>query len=166
MDIIRKRRSIRKFTSQKVEEKDLHKILEAAMCAPSAGNQQPWQFIVVTDQEARTRLSKTGPYTHMAAEAPVLIIVLGDLNRETHKDYWPIDCSAATQNILLEATSLGLGSVWLGVHPRPERKAYISEIFELPEHIIPFAIICIGYGAEEKGPSERFDTTRIHYEKW
>lgn len=166
MDIIRQRRSIRKFKNEPVNNAFIVKLLEAAMCAPSAGNQQPWQFIVITEEETRIKLAKTGPHTQMAAKAPALILVCGDLSRETHEGYWPVDCAASTQNILLEATAQGLGSVWLGVHPRSERKAYLKEVFKLPEHIIPFSIVCIGYPDEKKEPSNRFDSERIHYEKW
>ena len=167
-DIIRLRRSVRKFTPEKIDQPTLDLLLEAAMSAPSAGNQQPWQFMVITNRQTIESLSHTGPNSKPALGAPVLIVVLADTSRERYKDYWPIDCSAATENLLLEATRLGLGSVWLGVHPVDDRKAYITNLFALPPHIIPFSIVCVGYPEEAplvERPS-RFDASRVHYNKW
>ncbi len=166
MDIIRKRKSIRKYTDTNVNQEDVIKILDAAMCAPSAGNQRPWEFVVFRDLEMRQQLALAGPNAKMAAHAPVVILVLGNTNKEMHAGYYPVDCSAAVQNMLLQATELGIGSVWLGVYPRIERMQYLSELLDLPDFIKPFAMVCFGYAAEERPDRERFDESLIHYEHY
>jgi nitroreductase len=138
MDIIRSRRSIRRFLPDEVKQEDIEGILEAAMFAPSAGNQRPWEFIVVKNEARREQMSKAGPYSRPAAKAPVVILNCGDSSRETHKNYWPVDCSAATENMLLEATARNLGSVWLGVYPRQERMEYFITLISTTRAFSPF----------------------------
>jgi nitroreductase len=166
MNIIRRRRSIRQYTDQKVSDEIIKKLLEAAMCAPSAVNQQPWQFIVVTEKDLLKKMSATHVNADMVERAATAILVCGDLSRETHKGYWMIDCAAATENILLEVTEQNLGAVWVGIYPRESRVKYLRELFDLPENIIPFAVVAIGYPAETKEPNERYDSSRIHYNRW
>jgi nitroreductase len=113
------RRSIRKYTAEPVSEADIKTLLEAAMAAPSAANRKPWQFIVVTERQTLDRLAEVHPHGKMLFEAPLCIAVCGDLT--TFERFWVQDCSAATENLLLAATALGLGAVWLGVYPREER---------------------------------------------
>lgn len=167
-DIIRSRRSVRQFSKKTVEPALIRLIVEAAMCAPSAGNQRPWDFLVVTDPQLAEAMSKTGPNSAPAARAPVVILITGDQSRERYKDYWPVDCAAATQNMLLEATSHGLGTVWLGVHPVAERKEYLTKLFNLPTHIQPFAMICVGHPDIDITPvrSSRYDEQLVHYNSW
>ena len=136
------------------------------MYAPSACNEQPWHFVVIDEQEVFKRIMKVHPYSSMLAEAAVAILVCGDEKLELSKGYWSVDCSAATQNILLTAHSLGLGSVWLGVYPRRERMDGIREIFSLPSNIQPFSLVSIGYPAEEKKIPERFKEDRIRWNRW
>ena len=166
MDIIRKRRSIRQYTDQKVPDEIIKKLLEAAMCAPSAGNQQPWQFIVATEKELLKKISATHISAGMVDRASIVILVCGDLSHETHKGYWMIDCAAATENILLEVVDNNLGAVWVGIYPREDRVKYLKNLFKLPENIVPFAVISIGYPAEQKKPNNRYDEFRVHYNKW
>jgi nitroreductase len=166
MDMIFKRRSIRRFTSQEVGPDLVTKVLAAGMAAPSAGNQQPWQFIVVKDPQGRKKVSECSPYAKATAEAPVAIVVCGDLSLEKHTGYWVQDCSAAVENMLIEITSLGLGAVWLGVYPRPDRVSYLQKYFSLPENIVPFAIIPVGYPAQELPPADLYNESRIHFERW
>ncbi len=166
LEVIYTRRSIRKFRNEPVNEKELRTILESAMFAPSARNQQPWHFLVVTEDSLKEKLMNAHPYASMLSEAPLAILVCGDTDIEKSPGYWPIDCSAATQNMLLAAHALGLGSVWLGVHPRPERKDAIRKIFNLPENIHPFALIAIGYPNENKESPERFRQERVHFNAW
>jgi nitroreductase len=166
MDEIFKRRSIRRFRDEEIGEDMVKKILAAAMAAPSAGNQQPWQFIVVRKKEILIKVSECSPYAKATAEAPVAIVVCGDLSLEKHTGYWVQDCSAAVENMLIEITSLGLGSVWLGVYPRADRVSYLQKYFSLPESIVPFAIIPVGFPAQELPPSNRYNESRIHCEKW
>lgn len=167
-DILRSRRSVRQFTNKPVEPGLIRSILEAAMCAPSAGNQRPWDFVVITDPGIIEQLSHVGPNSKPAASAPVVILITGDTTRERYKDYWPIDCAAATQNLLLEVTRLGLGAVWLGVHPISERKQYLRDLFSLPGGIEPFALVCLGHtdaDLSSERPS-RFDEKLVHNNKW
>jgi nitroreductase len=166
MDAIFKRRSIRRFTSQNIPEEAIKKILSAGMNAPSAGNEQPWQFIVIREKETLSKIAQCSPYARAAADAPVAILVCGDLSLEKYPGYWIQDCSAATENMLIEAASLGLGSVWLGVHPMQDREQYLRKFFTLPVHIIPFAILPVGYPAQELPCVDRFNQERLHYEKW
>lgn len=167
MDAILKRRSIRKYTNQPVPEEVVIQLLEAAMAAPSAGNEQPWQFIVITEREILDKIPSIHPYSHMIKEAPLAILVCADMTLNKYDvDYWIQDCSAATQNILLAAAANGLGTVWLGVYPRKERVEGLSKLFSLPEHIIPFSLIPVGYPGEEKPAISRYKEDRVHYNKW
>lgn len=160
------RRSIRKYTNQKVTNHQIETLIKAGMYAPSASNQQPWHFIVINEKDILNKIAKVHPYAKMLTQAQLGILVCGDMNLELSKDYWVVDCSAATQNILLAAHELGLGAVWLGIHPREERKNEIRNIFKLPENIQPMSLISIGYPAEEREVPERFKPERIHYNAW
>ena len=166
MEAIFKRRSIRRYTNDDVPEEMIKTILEAAMNAPSAGNEQPWHFMVIKNKETLKTLAGASPYARMLKDSPLVIIVCGDLNLEKHRGYWILDCSAATENILIEVAALNLGAVWLGIYPLQERIEYIKKQFGLPEHIIPFSIIPVGYPAQEMKLVNRYNQERVHYEKW
>ena len=166
IDAILKRRSIRKYSGKSVNKSDINILLTAAMYAPSARNEQPWHFIVIDNHDLLDQISKVHPYASMLPGASVAILVCGDENLELSKAYWPVDCSAATQNILLAAQALELGAVWLGVYPRQERQSSIRKIFNLPSHIHPFSLISIGYPAEAKGIPDRFKEDRIRWNEW
>lgn len=166
MDAILKRRSIRRFTEQEVGGDLISKVLAAGMAAPSAGNEQPWQFIVIKKKETLKKVGECGPYARTAADAPAAIVVCGDLSLEKHAGFWVQDCSAAVENMLLEAVSLGLGSVWLGVYPEEERVSFLQRYFKLPENIVPLAILPLGFPAQEMAPAQRYNEARVHYEKW
>jgi nitroreductase len=166
MKAIRARRSIRRFTSEPVSDEVIKSLLEAAMSAPSAGNQQPWEFVVIMDRKILDEIPKVHPYAQMCKQAPAAILVCGNLERESHRGFWVQDCSAATQNILIAATEKGLGSVWCGVYPREDRVRGLRKLLAIPDQIIPLALIPIGHPAEKKPPSDRFDPARIHRDKW
>jgi nitroreductase len=166
MNAIFTRRSIRKYTDAPVSEELLEKILKAGMAAPSAGNEQPWHFIILNDKKLLTEIPKFHPYSHMLNHANQAIVVCADLSVIRYEGYWIQDCSAATQNILLMAEDLGLGAVWLGVYPTEDRVKSMKELLGLPENIIPFSIVAIGYPDETKEPVERFDPSRIHRNQW
>lgn len=166
MNAIFKRRSIRKYTEQEVSDDLIKKLLEAAMCAPSAGNERPWQFIVIKDKERLAKLSDVSPYAKMTKDASAAIIVCSDLSLEKFPGYWVQDCSAATQNILLEVTDNDLGAVWLGVYPMQDRVDYVKNLFNLPENIIPFSVIPVGYPAQLPEAPDRYDESRVHHEQW
>jgi len=167
MNAIFERRSIRKYEDKPVPTDTIETLLKAAMAAPSAQNQRPWKFLVVDDRDTLVKLADIHPYGKMLAHCPVAVLVCGDLSLSKFDvPYWTLDCSAATQNILICATSIELGAVWLGVYPREERMKAIKALFELPEHIQPFALIPVGYPAETPKPVNRFEPERIRYNKW
>jgi nitroreductase len=166
MDPVLARRSIRRYTDEDVSEEDVRYLLEAAMAAPSAGNEQPWHFIVIRERAVLDEIARVHPHAKMLAHAPLAFAVLGDPSVEKHEGYWVQDCSAATQNILIAATSRGIGTVWIGVYPREDRIAEMRRWLDVPEGIVPFAFIGVGHPSEEKPPSERFDEERVHRERW
>jgi len=166
MNAIFNRRSIRKYTKQDISEEMIEKLLRAGMAAPSAANEQPWHFVVIKDKDVLYNIPKFHPYSQMLKEAACAIVVCGDLALETCKGFWVQDCSAATENILIEATELGLGSVWLGVYPDKDRVKPIQTILGLPESVVPLCIISLGYPTDNKAPTDRFNKARIHINKW
>jgi len=166
LDVIFTRRSIRKFKSTSVKQKDVRLLLKAAMYAPTANNTQSCQFIVIDDREQLDAIAKVHPYAQMLKEAPLAIIVCGDRTLEKEDFYLSINGSAATQNILLAAHALGLGSVWLGVFGRPKRMQSIAQLFNFPENIIPISAVAIGYPNEEKVAENRYNENKIHFNKW
>ena len=166
MDAILTRRSIRRYTEQPVPDDAVDELLKAAMSAPSAGNQQPWQFVVIRERGLLDEIPKYHPYSAMLKQASLAILICGDLKSEKHKGYWVQDCSAATQNLLVAAQAKGLGAVWLGVYPREDRVAGIRKVLGLPEHIVPLSLIPVGYKGEEKPPANRYDPSRVHHDGW
>jgi nitroreductase len=161
------RRSIRKYTGGRIDEDKILSLIRAGMYAPSANNTRPWHFIVVDDREKIENIMKVHPYASMLAEASHAIVICGDETLQNGPKYFPLDCSAATQNILLAAHSIGLGAVWLGVEPREERKSAISKIFGLPPHIHPVAIVSVGIPVKisDKIP-QRFEPEKIRKNHW
>ena len=166
LDAILGRRSIRAYRDGEVDPNDLAKILRAGMAAPSAGNEQPWHFIIIRNRDTLNALSTAHPYAEMVATASLAILVCADIEAVKHRDYWPQDCAAATQNMLLTTHSLGLGSVWVGVYPREARVAEIRRVIPLPDRIIPFSLLPVGFPAERKPRIDRFSVDRIHEEHW
>lgn len=166
MSTIYLRRSIRKYLQKDVSEELIIELLRAAMHAPSAGNEQPWHFVVIRSEDRKRRIAEIHPYAQMVTQAPVAILVCGDLSLEKYKGFWIQDCSAATLNILLRATELGLGSVWCGIFPNEERVRAFKGFFNLPENVIPFSLVPVGYPAETPKPVDRFKPERIHFETW
>ena len=158
------RRSIRKYAGEPVSEEAIETLLKAAMAAPSASNRKPWQFIVVTKRETLDALAKAHRHGKMLFEAPLCIAVCGDLTEMER--FWVQDCSAATENLLLAATALGLGAVWLGVYPRDERVTAVRRILALPDRITPLSLTSIGHPAEEKEPRTQYNEARVHWEQW
>ncbi len=166
MEAILKRRSIRRFTNQPIAKEDIYSLLHAAMMAPTARNCQEWEFVVVRNKETFKKMMHVHPYAKMLEQADCALVVCGNTQREHAPGYWMADCGAATQNILLAATSLGIGSVWLGVYPNEERMAGVAKILGLPDHVKPLNIIALGYPDEKKEDVDRFDPAKIHEEKW
>lgn len=163
---IHTRRSIRKYTGKVIPEETIREIIKAAMYAPSAVNRQPWHFIVVSDRDILNRIMEIHPHASFLDSASYAILVCGDEQLQHDNGYYVVDCGAATQNLLLAAHTLGIGSCWIGVHPREERKKRFAELFELPDHVQPFALVSLGYPREEKKTPDRFRPERIHYNTW
>ena len=163
LEVIFTRRSIRRYTSEPVTADDVKTILEAGMNAPSANNRQPWHFIVVDKREKLNAIMEVHPYSKMLAEAPLAIIVCGD---PAVSEFWQQDCAAATQNILLAARALELGTVWMGVYPDEQRAASVAALFGVPEDIKAMCIIAVGHPAEHKGRVERYDAGKVHKNGW
>ncbi len=167
MKEIFERRSIRKYTDESISVEHEEKLLRAAMQAPSAGNQQPWEFIVVRNKETMEKMTEGHPYSTPLKGAALAMVVCGDKGKQRFPyDYWVQDCSAAIQNMLLEAQHLGLGAVWMGVHPMKEREDVLIKLFDLPEGIIPLAMLAFGHPAQEVAPADRYLEERVHREQW
>jgi nitroreductase len=166
MDAIYKRRSIRKFTGERVPQETVTDFIRAGMNAPSAGNQQPWHFVIIDDRALLNEIPAFHPYAQMLHEAPVAILVCGDTRLEKHEGYWVQDCSAAVENILLEIVDHGYGGVWLGIYPRTERVEGLRKLLGIPDEIVPFALIAVGRPAEEKPPKNEFNKERIRHNTW
>ncbi|MDE6493772.1 MAG: nitroreductase family protein [Bacteroidales bacterium] len=167
INLIMSRTSIRAYSGQSVENDKVETLLKAAMAAPTAGNKQPWKFVVIKDKQILNRLASGN--MKMAADADLAIVVCGDLNLTfpgEGVDYWIQDASAATENLLLAAHALGLGAVWCGIYPIQERVRMLSELLNLPEHIIPLNVIPIGYPAENPEPKDKWKPNSIHYDSW
>jgi nitroreductase len=158
------RRSIRKYKTDAIDEKSIRQIVEAAMFAPTARNLQPWHFIIVDDRSILNKIMGIHPYVSMLENAPIAIVVCGDTS--ISQDYYQIDCAAATQNMLLAAKELGLGSCWCGIYPREERIELFEKLFELSENIKPFSLVIIGVPDEQKPRPIRYRKDRIHRNKW
>ena len=161
------RRSIRKYKDMSVDDVQIEELLRAAMYAPSAGNEQPWHFIVVKDREKLNEITTFHPYAQMLKGAPLAIIACADTSIVKYDGaFWLQDISASIQNILLQGEYLGLGTCWCGVYPRQELVEGVSKLFELPEHIIPVGLVSIGYPAEHREVRYRFKQDRVHNETW
>lgn len=163
MNSIFRRTSIRKYQTEPVEDEKITMMLKAAMQAPSAGNQQPWEFYVVTDKDAIERLSKISQYSSCAKGAPAVIIPCYRTKDVRFDELKVIDASIATENLLLEAEELGLGAVWLAVEPFEDRIKNVRDVVEIREDLVPLALVPVGYPAENRTQPDRFDENRIHF---
>ena len=167
LDTIFARRSIRRYLEIPVESEKIDLILQAAMAAPSAMNIKPWEFVVVTEPDMMNEFRAALMFGKH--NAPMAIVVCGNTSFFKHPmaaKFWVQDCCAATENILLAAVALGLGTVWLGVHPIYNFTKKISSLLDLPEHVKPLNVVYVGYPAEEKPSRSQYDPERIHWEKY
>ena len=163
IETILDRRSIRKYRPDPIEGEKLHSILQAAVYAPSARNRQPWHFVVVQDRERLEEIVQVHPYSTMLRQAPCAIIVCGDT--EISQQFWAADCAAATQNILLAAKALGLGTCWCGVESTAVSPK-LAALLKLPQQVQPYSLIALGYPDEEKERPVRELEERVHYNQW
>ncbi len=166
MNEIYTRRSIRKFKDIPLEDEKIKQILKAGMNAPSAGNQQPWEFVVIKNKETLQNLSQFAPYWFMLNDCAAAVVVCGNKDKEKFAGYWIQDCSASLQNILLEATSLNIGSVWLGTTPITERVEAVKKAINAPQNVEPLGIVALGYADEQKEPNDKFNEDMIIKEKY
>ena len=161
------RTSVRSFKDKPLEISTIDTLLRAGMAAPSAMNKQPWHLVVVSKRSTLNAIAQATPNAGPAAQAPLAIVVCGDMHKVAQdwvKDFWPQDTAALTENILLAANALDLGAVWTGIYPSEERCNLISQLLNLPSHLIPFATIVIGYPQEKPTPKDKWDTSAISYE--
>jgi len=163
IDAIYNRRSIRKYKNQPVSDEQIRSLLEAAMMAPSARNRQPWHFVVCTDREVIDRLREAHPYSSMLSQAPVCIAVCAEPDKSEH---YQQDCAAATQNLMLAAYDMGLGTCWMGVAPQTERMKAVAAVLSIPDGFVPFSLIAVGFPDEEPPRPKRYDESKVHYNKW
>ena len=164
LELFYKRRSIRKFTEEPVSLEDLVNLLKAGMSGPSGMNAQPWEFVVITEKETMDAFRRNLMFAKM--NAPAAICVLGSQRMQTHKSgdkFWEQDCSAATENILLAAVALGLGAVWIGIHPIHLFRRQVSSILNLPDGVTPLNLIYIGHPAEQKEPRTQYEEKRVYW---
>lgn len=164
LDLIYKRRSLRKYTEEPISREDLVTLLRAGMSGPSAMNAQPWEFVVITEQATIERLRRALVFAKMKPAA--VICVLGSHRMQRNKagdKFWVQDCSAATENILLAAEALGLGGVWIGVHPVHMFEEQVKRILNLPEGVTPLNLIYLGHPSELKEPRTQYEERRVHW---
>lgn len=167
MDAIFNRRSVRSYSEKEISKEDIEKILKAGMKAPSAGNEQVWEFIVTKDRSKMLEITSFNPYAKMLETSESIIVVCGDVNKQKYpQDFWIQDCSACTQNMLLEATHLGIGSVWVGIYPIEERILGVQKIFNLPENVKPLCVVSLGYPKKEYERVDTFVPEKVHYDTW
>ena len=163
LENIAERKSVRKYLNRSVEEDKIDAMVKAGMAAPSGMDRRPWEFVVVTDREVLDSMAAKLPYAKMLTGAPLAIVVCGDTTRSS---YWYLDCSAATQNVLLAAEALGLGAVWTAAYPYEDRIDVVRQNTGLPEHIVPLCVIPIGYPDGPQKVKDKFDPQRVHRNKY
>jgi nitroreductase len=168
MEVILSRRSIRRYMPDPLPEEAIRRVLEAGMAAPSAGDERPWHFVVITDKGMLAAIPGFHSLSRFIPNAAAAILVCADLalSKYPPADYWVQDCSAATQNILLAAHATGLGAVWLGVHPEKKRIDGFRALCRLPDSVVPFSLVSLGIPAVRKEREHRFDPSRVHRERW
>lgn len=163
-ETILQRKSVRTYEDRAVEKEKIDSLIRAGMAAPSSRDRRPWEFVIVTDREKLNRMSEGLPYAKMLRSTHQAIIVCGDTVKSDNA--WFLDCSAAAQNILIAAQSLGLGAVWTAAFPYPDRIQVVREVLSLPEHIIPLNVIPFGYPAGNKQAKDKFNEEQIHWNEW
>lgn len=180
LEVIKARTSIRSFTGDKLTEEQINTLLDAAMAAPTASDIRPWRFVVLTGDEAKLGLYEREHHQKMVSEAGAVIVVCGETTRmarprgaaedapleEVPVRYWFEDCSAATENLLLAATAMDLGAVWLSCYPNENSVERVSKYLGLPANVVPLAIVPVGVPAENPEPKAKWNADNIHYEKW
>ncbi|MBQ9407214.1 MAG: nitroreductase family protein [Desulfovibrio sp.] len=161
------RRSVRAFSSEPLTDQQVECLLAAGMAAPSAGNAQPWEFILLRDKQLLEKIPAINPYAAFAPQAPLGILICGNTTREKYAGFWIEDTSAATQNILLAAHALGLGACWTGIYPMQERVQGFRQLVGAPEYVLPMAFVSVGYPRKAVQTSvDRYKSDRVHHNVW
>ena len=168
MTYIKQRRSIRKFLTQAVEREKLVMLLQAAMAAPTARNSKPWEFVAITDPARLEQCRQSHEYGNYNGQAAIVVCGNPQVSNSpaTAQKNWMLDCSAATENLLIAAAGLGLGAVWCGIWPRAERVAAFSHLFGLPSSSIPLCLVWVGYPDEIKESRTQYDEERVHWQHY
>ncbi len=167
METIFQRRSIRVYDKdKKLTKGQIETLLSAAMMAPTGRNIQEWEFLVIENPDTIKSIMTVHPHATCLETAPCVLVVCANMHVDMASNFWVGDCGAATQNILLAAKDMGLGSLWMGVQCAPERAVGLKKLFNLPSHIEPFSLIAVGYPAEDVPGENRFDFKKVHFEKW
>jgi nitroreductase len=152
---------------QAIPDELVQELLAAAMQAPSAGNQQPWHFVIVNNLKQLNALADVLPFGKMLPTAPLGIVVCANLEGMRWPEFWVQDCSNATMNLLLAAHARGLGAVWVAIYPVEDRVAGVKQILGLPGQIMPLCVIPLGYPASTaEPPVKRYDESRLHNNHW
>lgn len=160
------RRSIRKYKSEKISKEVINKILKAAMYSPSAMNLQAWHFIVLDEKEVLNKTLTSIPYAEFLKDAAAAILICGDSEIEKNESWMIQNCSASTQNVLLAAHSLGIGSCWIGIHGMQEIVDNVSKQFKLPGNVVPVSLVSLGYPDEQVEAEDRFKDDKVHKNNW
>ncbi len=163
---IKNRKSVRSYLDKEVTHEQIDLLLESASCAPSAHNRQPWEFIVVTERSLLDHITTFHKYGQMLKTAPVAIIVLGNKEVTNKVEFIYTDTSAAIQNMLIQATSMDLGTCWCALAPDEVRANGVKEMFNLPDHILPVAVIAVGYEDGNKAIVEKSLENKVKYNKY
>jgi nitroreductase len=164
LDVMYSRRSIRAFTDESVNDEQVEAMLKAGMAAPSAQNLQPWHFVVVRKRKNLDALAEVHKYAYMLEKAPLAIVVCGD--EEISSKHWVEDTCAATQNILLAATVVGLGGVWVSIYPKKKHQKAVRELLDIPDHVGVLCVLAIGHPAEKRKARTQYSADRVHQEEW
>ncbi len=168
LECIMTRASVRSYTDRQVDDSTINKILRAGMAAPTAANQQPWHFVVVTDQQLKDSITASFEYTKMVEHCSFAVIVCGDMDNLFEGDipaggFWVEDCSAASENMLLAAHALGVGGVWCGIYPLKDREETLRSILNLPANLTPLNVMAFGYPSGAVTPKDKWNPSKIHY---
>ncbi len=168
IDNIMTRSSVRKYTSEKVSKDQIETLLKAGMAAPSGGNKQPWELLVVDDKEILSAIAKMIKGAHMADKAPLAICVLGSPEKALVPEYWMQDCSAVTENILLAAHGMGLGAVWCGAYPdnNTGKVEGMKKLLNIPDGTLTLSVIVIGHPEGEAVVKDKWDPAKVHYNSY
>jgi nitroreductase len=164
LDLLYSRRRVRDFTDEAVSDEQVETMLKAAMAAPSAQDLRPWHFVVVRKRKTLDKLADVHKYAYMLEKAPLAIVICGD--EKISEKHWVEDTCVATQNLLLAATALGLGGVWISLYPKKKHQKYVRELLDIPDHVGVLCALAVGHPPGKKTVRPKYDVERVHQEEW